>query len=1102
MKLEHGRSYALGSAVFHICVAFLLFDVTISSTNAQSARSEIVPQLGHSDIIRSVSYSRDGRLIVTASDDGSAVLWDAATGFELRQFKGHDDAVTSASFSPDGQMILTSGRDHTARLWDVMTGSELRRLNGHIDGVTSAAFSPDGRQIITGGGDNLGSGGNVNGMKMFDSPRGDGDNVARLWDVATGHQLLVFKGHQNLITSVSFSHDGRSVLTGSADGTARLWDAATGQPVRVFGDGHGLVWSVAFSPDGRSMVTAADDGSSVWEVATGKLLRSFEPATSAVFAPDGRTLLTGSIPADTKAGRETHATLQDTVTGAEIRRFGSPFESMFVAFSPDGKNVATAGPRTLGLWDAETGKQSRQLSAQTWEFATAVYSSDGQRILTGHNDGSARLWEAETGKELREYLGHTNIVRSVAFSPDGLTILTGSFDKTARLWDRATARQLLSFDGHSSAVFSVNFSPDGKSVLTGAVDSARLWSVSTGHELRRFKQAGHNLDSVTMSVDGRLVFAGGAMSTAGGVDVLGSTWEIGTGKQIRQSKHDGGTDGNVFSPNGKNILTADSKNGAFLWNIETGRELQRFGGLADAVTHVAFSPDGRRVLAAGGSTIKMWDVVTGQSLVELRLDNESVESLAFSPDGRMVLIGGSRGASVWNAATGERLASLFSFGDSEWLTITPEGFFDASANGAKGLIVVRGRDPYTIDQFYDSLHRPDLVQQKLASDPNGLVKAATAKLDLDKTASSGRAPGVMIASPETTTSGAQVVIEATVTDQGGGIGRIEWRNNRKTIDVGASGGSATPAGGRTVTVRKRVPLVAGDNVIEIKAYNAANLIESEPVQVTVNHPDPERTGRSLPQMYVLALGINDYQQSRLHLNFAIPDAKAVVDGLQRASGKLYERVNVTTVLDAGVNAANLDRVFADLKGKVRAQDVFVFYLSGHGAHEDGKFYFIPQDFKGGEESVLQQAISQDKLKGWFAQISAHRSILLFDACHSGSLTDIVTRRFVEKTILDHLVRDTGATVVTATTDDKPAAEGYRGHGVFTYALLSAFADADSNGDGLIDVKEFADYIAAQVPVLTEAAWGIRQVPQVNVVGSIYPLLSKTSVLPATDGRLP
>jgi hypothetical protein len=109
---------------------------------------------------------------------------------------------------------------------------------------------------------------------------------------------------------------------------------------------------------------------------------------------------------------------------------------------------------------------------------------------------------------------------------------------------------------------------------------------------------------------------------------------------------------------------------------------------------------------------------------------------------------------------------------------------------------------------------------------------------------------------------------------------------------------------------------------------------------------------------------------------------------------------------------------------------------------------------------------------------------------------------VISSILDHLVRDTGATVVTATTDDKPAAEGYRGHGVFTYALLSAFADADSNGDGLIDVKEFADYIAAQVPVLTEAAWGMRQVPQVNVVGSIYPLLSKTSVLPATDGRLP
>jgi hypothetical protein len=169
----------------------------------------------------------------------------------------------------------------------------------------------------------------------------------------------------------------------------------------------------------------------------------------------------------------------------------------------------------------------------------------------------------------------------------------------------------------------------------------------------------------------------------------------------------------------------------------------------------------------------------------------------------------------------------------------------------------------------------------MAGDPQGLVRAAAAKLDLDKVASSGVSPEVRIRSSSSTVPDAQISIEATVTDHGGGIGRIEWRNNSKTIEVDTSHATALDGSGRTVALKKTVPLVVGENVIELKAYNAQNLIESESVQVTVNRTEQPRTKSPRPRLYVLAVGVNDYWDSKLRLNFAVPDAKSMADGLQR-----------------------------------------------------------------------------------------------------------------------------------------------------------------------------------------------------------------------------
>jgi len=375
---------------------------------------------------------------------------------------------------------------------------------------------------------------------------------------------------------------------------------------------------------------------------------------------------------------------------------------------------------------------------------------------------------------------------------------------------------------------------------------------------------------------------------------------------------------------------------------------------------------------------------------------------------------------------------------------------------------------------------------------------------------SGQAPKVTIVAPASGVSSStdEAEVEALIADQGGGIGRIEWRVNGVTLGVEARGikplapgvagdGSASAA---RQAVKRKLGLERGDNRIEVIAYNSKNLIASDAVGVTVQW-DGEKTAAP-PRLYVLSVGVNDYYDSRLHLAYAVPDAVALAEGFGKAGAGLYASVEVKTVLDRDVTPANLDRVFAELSGKVQPRDVFVFFLAGHGKTRNGRYYFLPRDFRYEDENSVEKAgMDQEKFQSWFARIPARKSILLYDTCESGSLTGNNSRGSdIDERLgaLNRMARATGRTFLTATTDDSPALEGYRGHGVFTYALLDALARADVNNNGMIEVSELADYIDQRVPDLSFEAFKLRQIPQRSIVGNNFPLTRRMEVLGASS----
>lgn len=439
---------------------------------------------------------------------------------------------------------------------------------------------------------------------------------------------------------------------------------------------------------------------------------------------------------------------------------------------------------------------------------------------------------------------------------------------------------------------------------------------------------------------------------------------------------------------------------------------------------------------------------------------------------------------LFSRKTKRQLADLYTFEDGEWIIITPDGYYNASANGDKYLNVRVGSNVYGIENYRETFFRPDLVKLALAG---GSLQGYRTLADVKQP------PRVSIVQTAATATGESYKLTLKLEEQGGGIGdlRLFLNGSAVVLDNSRSLKAVQKEGGGATYRSYTLKLSPGSNSIRAVAFNADNSMQSNEA---VHQVSASFTAIRKPTLHALVIGVQEFRNPKLQLKYAVADAHLFADTLRKGASGLFEEVKVTLLTTR--EATNRDAVISALQRfqMVNPDDLFILYIASHGTVDEGEYFLITSNVGAlSTQKLKSDALSQTELKELVANIPSTKKLIVIDTCNAGQLgqamqTALLTRGMSEDTAMKVLSRAVGSTILSASTSLQDALEGYQGHGLFTWALVQGLqGKADKGRTGYVKTTDLAAYVEDEVPNLAEKIFKRAQFPTVSISGQGFPV---------------
>jgi WD40 repeat protein len=1101
---------------FLLCTGLMLFSVTLlyiaggcKSTPARPSVKDaegdvaVFPQPGIVGVY-TAALSPDKKSIISSQIDGSIRIWDVESGRQIRSINGRQKGslpipipILSVAWSPDGRRFLSCD-SFTLKVWDTETCRELwfvpedYSFEAFIPFCFSAAWSPDGKTIAAG---------------MV-------DGTIKLYNAANNREMRKISGlrtdeYRDSFINLCFSPNGELIVASSFLGTVKIFNAKTGETIKTLSEQihriddindenmymSSLGAVLAFSPDGKRLAFSQikEKIIRVYDVESGRELYQLAghdlTVNSVAFSPDGKYIVSGSA--------DRAVIIWDSENGNELRRYPSRHEVQFVSFR-DHRILAGTSSSFVEV-DGETAKELRSFQGNIFSLATALspqgdvffadriwkdgtsipapdvknglaaaYSPNGSILAVlipvekeNQEDENPlmrpvqiKLINTETKEELGK-LSEFYIIRIIdpftipplGFSLDGKQIMSGSGDGHVIIWDTRNGEKVWDRPLHKNIVTAMAFGPGGRIASCSADGTLKVWdeqnliprTFSNLAEPRTFNLGGNHIP----------------------IELVTSL---------------------AFSPDGKYIAVS-SMDRITLLDIQSGREIWSTGEFEFMfVKTLAYNPGGNHIFAYSifmGAYIL--DAATGKALFTIPAAETGYSTwpyAAYSQDGKYLFFTSFDFAHLWDATTYKEIAQFAAFADDEWICVTPDGYYNASPTGDRNLNVRVDNRVTGIDSFRHIFYNPDLVAARLAGREDPVIEKTFNIQD----ARSFFPSTLSLKTPATTTT-ATTNLTVTVLDDNQPLqsikifvnGRLVGRDELSGL-TGARGLVAEKAS-LTVTGKQKslnfyIPLVVdpGENIVEVVTFNGH---AENRKNITLNRQTGASYKPELPNLWILAVGVNNYDNARtdkLHpendlyplgnLNYCANDAREIVNTFKALEGNRYAKVNSFLVASGETIAPTAENILRNLSLLEQAgpRDVILLFLAGHGVNDEkGRFHFLPQDaiIQGNSYS---NTISGDAINSVLE--SPGNRLIFIDACHSGNVdNDRMLRQFM----------DTNAYVFASCKGNELSYEDpldrrdwkWNGHGVFTYSILETFKER--RNEGIFRVKDLIETVSKDVP---------------------------------------